>query len=181
MTELYQNAVAYGNIVTITSKWRPQEIHAFESPKEAAWRAAVVNEMLSWMGTPFKNCADTKGENGGVDCAMSLIRSFVDTGVLAPFDPRPYPPQWHVHHDEERFLNLITQQLGAVEIDAPRIGDIAVFHWGRCYSHGALIINNEEVCHAFYKTNCVTVMRRDETDLVLRGKSQRPVKYFRVA
>ena len=181
MIEPQQHATAEGLIVTIKSKWRQTETHEFESEKDARQRAMVINEMVSWVGTPFRNCADIKGENGGVDCAMSLVRSFVDTGALPAFDPRPYPPQWHVHHDEERFLQLITEQLGAIEIDNPRIGDVCVYHWGRCYSHGALIINKDEVCHAFYKTNCVTISRRDETDLALRGKGTRPVKFFKVA
>ena len=176
----YQHAEAEGCKVTITSKWRPTEYHIFATEKEARERAAVINEAVSWVNTPFRNCADIKGENGGVDCAMMLIRSFVDTGALLPFDPRPYPPQWHVHHDEERFLQLIIEQLGAIEIESPQIGDIGVYHWGRCYSHGALIINKDEVCHAFYKTGRCVIMRMIDTDLATRGAGARPVKFFKV-
>lgn len=178
----YQHAEAIGRIVTIRSKWRPTETHEFETGTDARARAAVINEAITWLKTPFRNCADIKGEQGGVDCAMLLTRCFVDTGALLPFDPRPYPPQWHVHHDEERFLKLITEQLGAIEIvdELPRVGDIAVYHWGRCYSHGALIINKDEVCHAFYKTGRCVIMRMQDTDLALRGAGARPVKFFRV-
>jgi hypothetical protein len=33
------------------------------------------------------NCTDLKGV--GVDCGMLIVRVFVDTGLCAPFDPRP--------------------------------------------------------------------------------------------
>ena len=180
MIEDYQYASVSGRTITIKSKWRPAEEHEFDSECDARGRAAVINEAITWLNTPFRNCADIKGGHGGVDCAMFLTRCFVDTGNLAPFDPRPYPPQWHIHHDEERFLKLITEQLGAIEIETPRVGDIAVYHWGRCYSHGALIINKDEVCHAFYKTARCVIMRMQDTDLALRGAGARPVKFFRV-
>ena len=144
---------------------------------EAEQRQAVVAAVRKWVLTPYHFEADILG--AGVDCGMLLVRVFVDLGLVPPFDPRPYPPDWMLHRDEERYLGWVYKACGPVE--KPQPGDIALFRFGRCYSHGALIINKDEVCHAFYKTNCVTVMRRDETDLVLRGKSQRPVKYFRVA
>ena len=40
------------------------------------------------------NCADIKGV--GVDClGMLLVRVFVDLNLCPPFDPRPYPVDWH--------------------------------------------------------------------------------------
>jgi hypothetical protein len=73
-------------------------------------RATVVAEAKTWLGTPFRDQADVKG--GGVDCAMLLVRVFVDTGIVAPLDPRPYPTQWHLHQSEERFIKVI-ERFGA--------------------------------------------------------------------
>jgi cell wall-associated NlpC family hydrolase len=103
---------------------------------EAAERVAFVAEAKTWLGTPFRDQGDVKG--GGVDCAMLLVRSAVGTGLIAPFDPRPYPPQWHLHRDEERFLGIVTK-LGAEVVREPLPGDVIVYRVGRCFSHGGII------------------------------------------
>lgn len=114
---------------------------------EAAQRAAVVAEARTWLGTPFRDQADRKG--AGVDCAMLLVRSFVDTGVLPPFDPRPYPPRWHLHKDEERFLGWI-RTLGR-ETEELKAGNVILYKEGRCFSHGALLVDPGHVVHASWR------------------------------
>jgi cell wall-associated NlpC family hydrolase len=114
---------------------------------EEEQRARVIAEARTWLGTPFRNCADVKG--AGVDCAMLLLRCFADTGVIEPFDPRPYPPQWHLHHSEERFLDLIGKFAAEVE-RAPVPGDVIVYQSGRCFAHGALVVENNHIIHAYY-------------------------------
>jgi cell wall-associated NlpC family hydrolase len=105
------------------------------SSSEAAQRAAVVAEARKWIGTPYHNCADVPG--AGVDCGMLLVRVFVDTGVVPPFDPRPYPPDWHLHRDDERYLGFILDR--AREVAAPQPGDIFVVRVGRAYAHGGIV------------------------------------------
>ena len=63
-----------------------------------ATRQQIVAEARSWIGTRYHACADAKGT--GVDCGMLLVRVFVDCGLVAPFDPRPYPIDWHLHRSE---------------------------------------------------------------------------------
>lgn len=152
------------------------------STAEAAARAAFVNEAMTWIGTPFRDCADVKGPAGAVDCAMMLTRCAVDTGLIASFDPRPYPPRWHLHRDEERFVNFITDQLGASETRQPRIGDVAVFRFGRTYSHGAVLAGCGEVVHAYGAAGFVLLSRLDEPLLAQIGLGgaaiARPVRWF---
>jgi cell wall-associated NlpC family hydrolase len=101
-------------------------------------RAAVVAEARKWVGTPYHNCADIKGV--GVDCGMLLVRVFVDTGLVAPFDPRPYPSDWYLHRSEERYLGFISARVTELlAVVAPRPGDIVVMRFGRCYSHGGIV------------------------------------------
>jgi cell wall-associated NlpC family hydrolase len=116
-------------------------------------RAAVVAEARSWIGTPYHNCADRKGI--GVDCGMLLVRVFVDLGLCAPFDPRPYPVDWHLHRSEERYLGFIFDR--SAETDAPLPGDVMVFRYGRCYSHGAVVTTAKplRIVHAYYQTRMV--------------------------
>jgi NlpC/P60 family putative phage cell wall peptidase len=98
-------------------------------------RNAIVAEARSWIGTPYHNCADIKGV--GVDCGMLLVRVFVDLQLIAPFDPRPYTHDWHMHRGEERYLQSLLAH--AMRIDSPRPGDVMLFRVGRCYSHGGIV------------------------------------------
>ncbi len=115
---------------------------------ESAERAAVVAAARSWIGTPYHNCADVKG--AGVDCGMLLVRVFVDTGLCPPFDPRPYPVDWHLHRAEERYLAFLLER--CAEVVAPLPGDIMVLRYGRCYSHGGIVTRAAPVTivHAFH-------------------------------
>jgi cell wall-associated NlpC family hydrolase len=160
---------------------------------EAAERAAFVAEAMDWLGTPFRDQADVKG--GGVDCAMLLVRAAVDTGLVPPFDPRPYAPQWHLHRDEEKFLNIVSQLGTEVQRD-PIAGDVIVYRVGRCFSHGGIVLRQAQdgdnslmlspskhkgthVLHAYYKTQNVTISPLHETELAfLPDGKPRPFKLF---
>ncbi len=115
--------------------------------KESAQRAAVVAEARAWLGTPYHNCADIKG--AGVDCGMLIVRVFVDCGLVEPFDPRPYPADWHLHRDAERYLGWV--KTWCQEVETPKPGDLVVFRYGRCYSHGGVVTRTEPLTlvHAF--------------------------------
>jgi cell wall-associated NlpC family hydrolase len=115
---------------------------------ESAQRAAVVAEARSWINTPYHNCADVK--HAGVDCGMLLARVFIDSGLCPPFDPRPYPVDWHLHRGEERYLSFIMDR--SREIVSPQPGDLMVLRYGRCYSHGGIVTgaNPLRIVHAYY-------------------------------
>jgi cell wall-associated NlpC family hydrolase len=119
-------------------------------------RKTLVAAARDWIGTPYHPCADLKGV--GVDCGMLIVRVFVDGGLCAPFDPRPYPPDWHLHRDEERYLGFVTtacRERSAEEQSLP--GDIAVFRIGRCWAHGGIVTMAEPltIVHAFSPAGCV--------------------------
>lgn len=171
------------NTVTAPSP-HGSETWIFGSEAEAQAKARFVREALSWVGTPFRDCGDIKGPHGAIDCAMLLTRCGVDTGLRPAFDPRPYPPRWHVHKDQERFLEWVEDRLGGRPVDRPRFGDLAVWRFGRCFSHGAIVINSEEVVHAYAHARMCIVSRLDEHPLKYVGKGShefpRPVRYFDV-
>jgi cell wall-associated NlpC family hydrolase len=177
----HQATVATGSEIAITLRSGVVETHAFPTAQEAAERAAAIIEVLGWIGTPFRDCGFVKGPQGAVDCAMLLVGTYRATGRIDDFDPRPYPPRWFQHRSEERFLDIL-RQLGARETQAPSPGDIGVWRFGRTYAHGAVLINAEEVCHAYAAAGQVTVSRLDEpllSTIGWRGQTlPRPVKYF---
>jgi len=106
--------------------------------EECAARAAVVNEARRWLGTPYHDGADIRG--AGVDCGMLIVRVFVDLGLVPPFDPRPYPPDWMLHRADEKYLHWLNETCG--EVESPQPGDIAIFRFGRCYGHGGIITSS---------------------------------------
>lgn len=136
-------------------------------------RDAVVLEARSWLGTPYHHLADVKG--AGVDCAMLLVAVYRAVGAIPPeLDPRPYAYDWHMHHREEKFLGWL-QRCG-VEVERPEVGDVAVWRFGRTYSHGAIVIGLDgTIVHAHKPAGMVTLGNLRETELV-----QREPRFFRV-
>ena len=138
---------------------------------ESNQRAAIVAAVRSWIGTPYHNCADIKGV--GVDCGMLLVRVFVDTGLCRPFDPRPYPVDWHLHRGEERYLGFVFDR--GSEVSAPQRGDVMVLRYGRSYSHGGIVTNARPVTivHAFHPARMV-LEEAIENNTVLRDPARAP-------
>jgi len=173
---------AHKNAIIAKTPAGVEDIEIFASEREAWERVRIVNEAMSWIGTPFRDCTDIKGPNGGVDCAMLLVRSYVDSGKLQPFDPRPYPPQWHMHHSEQRFLEWIEVKLAGVRVEKPRIGDCLVYQFGRCFSHGAIYIGNGEIVHSYYESQLCHLTRMTDSRLAFLndGRTPRPLLFFEV-
>jgi len=133
------------------------------SETETIARAAVVAAARSWIGTPYHHAADVKG--AGVDCAMLLVRVYCDLGLVEPFDPRPYTRDWMLHRDDERYLDSLLAH--AREVASPQPGDVIVFRFGRCFSHGGIVSAALplKIVHAFAPARAVIeeeVMRSAE-------------------
>lgn len=114
---------------------------------EAAERARVVEAARSWLGCPYHHNAMIKGV--GVDCATLLIAVYNEAGVVAgPVEVPPYSPQWHLHHDENKYTDFIRQF--AAEVDrSPQPGDIVVWKFHRAFAHGGIVSSWPRVIHAF--------------------------------
>ena len=98
----------------------------------------VVEAARTWLRTPYHHAADIMGL--GVDCGMILVRVFCDLALVPPVDPRPYPPDWHLHRDGERYLGWLTQYADRVpDGEPPRPGDVALFRFARAASHGGIV------------------------------------------
>lgn len=144
---------------------------------EAEERARVVAEAMTWIGTPYHNNGDVKG--AGVDCGMLLVRVFVDTGLVVPFDPRPYPNQWHLHNRAERYMEWVkrwaSEVAGPDEGREPLPGDIVLFHYGQCYAHGGIVTEWPIMIHALGPNR---VQRQSVTSNTLLRRLRK--KYFSV-
>jgi cell wall-associated NlpC family hydrolase len=138
--------------------------------------AIIVAEARRWLGVRYHPGADllAPGDKGGVDCAMLLVRVFCDLGLVPNLDPRPYPPDWHLHRGEERFLGWITDR--ATRVDAPQPGDVALFRYGRCVSHGGIVDCIEPDITMIHASLSAGVVERAE----IRAWPDRLVGYWRV-
>jgi cell wall-associated NlpC family hydrolase len=142
------------------------------NPRGTELRAAVLEEARGWIGTPFHHEARVKG--AGVDCAMLLAEVYERAGLIGRIDIPHYPPDWHLHRDAERFLARLAAHAREIA-GPPEPGDIALFRYGRCFSHGAIVIDWPQVVHANFLARAVTW--GDATREPLRGRA---VKFFSV-
>lgn len=142
--------------------------------QEKDQRAAVVAEARTWIRTRYHGQADIKGT--GVDCGMLLVRVFVDTGLCEPFDPRPYSEDWYMHRSEERYLGFVFDR--TKEVPDPQPGDVMVFRYGRCYSHGGIVTcaSPLTIVHAFQSAGRV-IEEEVSSNPVLCAPQRKP-KFF---
>jgi cell wall-associated NlpC family hydrolase len=112
-----------------------------------AQRKAVVDEARSWLRTPYVHMGRRKG--AGVDCATLLCEVFERAGVVPHVELEWYPPDWYLHRDEERYLVMVGRYAARVLNGRPMPGDIALYKYGRCVSHGAIVLDWPLVVHAW--------------------------------
>jgi cell wall-associated NlpC family hydrolase len=144
----------------------------FSYPHE---RAEVMRVAASWLRTPYHHGARVRGS--GVDCAQILIAVYAEAGLIEPFDVPYYPADWHMHHAEERYLQVI--QRFADEVAAPAPGDVAVWRIGRTFSHGAIVLQWPVIIHALMAEGQVSYGEGDRGELRwLREGVPRPVRFY---
>jgi cell wall-associated NlpC family hydrolase len=134
------------------------------SQVDASMRALVVQIAREWLGTPYHHHARIKGV--GVDCAQLLCAVYEEAGLVSPVDTGHYPHDWHLHRSEEMFLAWL-RRVGAAIVEEPLAGDVAVFRFGRAFSHGAVMVD-ERTCIHSYINQGVILTRLDEEPLVGR-------------
>jgi cell wall-associated NlpC family hydrolase len=164
-----------------------------------AERAAVIAEARAWLRTPYHHMGRVK--SAGVDCATLLAEVYARAGVVPPVAIPFYPPDWHLHRDAERYLGFVLEQAreisppsltlpiegggqGRGEASGPLPADIALWRFGRCFSHGAIVTDWPLVIHAYAGRGCVLEDASRAhwlSQLGERGGARpRPVKFFRL-
>jgi|SRR5579872_5949975 len=171
-----------------------------------AARAAVIRCARGWLRTPYHHRGRVKG--AGVDCAMLLAEVYAEAGLVAPLAIPHYPPDWHLHRDAERYLGVLLDHAveyapdcsrpppipspsrgegeGGGELPTRPIlpGDIALWRFGRCFSHGAIVVDWPVVIHAYLGRGCVLedAAKAEWLSRIGEGRDAqpkpRPVKFF---
>lgn len=132
-------------------------------------RDKVVEVALTWQRTPYAHMGRVKG--AGVDCATLIAEVFHEAGELAqPLQVDYYPQDWNLHRSEECYLKII--QKYCTEIDGPPLpGDVVVYHFGRTWSHGGIVIKWPMILHAVVNQN--VTLADGEQDGLLVGRKRR--------
>jgi len=94
-------------------------------------------------------------------------------GLVPHLDP-VYSDQWMMSRDEEQFLSWVLPH--ATETTRERLGpgDFVIWKFGRCFSHGAIVISPPEIIHAVARAGAVVRGNMDrDTELC-----ERPCRMF---
>lgn len=123
-------------------------------------RKDVVEEAKSWLGTPYHHLAKIKG--AGVDCGQLLIGVYSNVGLIPDIETGYYPNDWHFHRSEEQYIGWVSKY--AKPTDNPKVGDVMLFKFGRCISHGGILVGDNLIIHSYLRQGCVYA-RLDDAEL----------------
>lgn len=109
----------------------------------------VVEEALTWVGTPYHEQAQLKGI--GVDCAQLIAGIAKGAGIETDLViPTNYNAQHAINSDDEEMLRLI-ELYGCTPTDTPEPGDLVAFKMGRSHGHLGILVSSTEFVHAEYQ------------------------------
>jgi len=128
----------------------------------------VVSEAWAWIGTPYHHHARLKGK--GVDCAQLLCAVYFDAGVVPEIVTGHYAIDWHLHRGEELYLDWLARFGRRLEPgEQVQGGDVAVYRFGRTFSHGCIYVSEIELVHSYLGAG-VILTRLDEEPLASRER-----------
>jgi len=138
----------------------------------------IVSESKTWLNTPYHSGAKIKGV--GVDCGQLLIAIYEDAGLLIEGDCEPgyYPADFHLHQSEEKYLGWVEKYCDLITGD-PQQGDIALFKFGKCVSHGGICIGNNKIIHSYIGMG-VIISNMNEALLCNKSGTSRLYGIYRV-
>lgn len=108
-----------------------------------------------WRGTPFRHWAGVK--QVGCDCIHLVARVLEELG-LGPFKLPRYPSDWHLHKEDTRLIDGISNGLNVEKLSEHASmlnGDIVLYRFGKSSSHAAIFCDD----HVYHAVSGVAVVR----------------------
>jgi cell wall-associated NlpC family hydrolase len=140
-------------------------------------RENVIRIARQYLRTPYHTEGRRKGI--GVDCLTLISCVFEDAGLVINPDIPHYSPMFMLHRDEEKYIEGLLGYTREIDEGKQQPGDIAIWKFGRCFSHAALIIDWPTVIHAHMTAGMVTLEDVSKAEWLLKiGKDPRPVRFF---
>jgi len=158
----------------------------------------ICSVARSWLGTPYHHLGRVKG--AGVDCAKFPLEVYREAGLIGHIEIPYYPPDWMLHRSEEIFLRIVQQhaterpavagrdlETGPAATRTPGAataafagdpvaagsalpGDFVIYRFGRCFAHGAIVLEWPTVIHAVNGKGVILSDGQREGILVGRAK-----------
>ncbi len=128
-------------------------------------RQRVLDEALSWLGTPFHHLQRCKG--AGVDCGQFLLGVYHNAGCIPHIETEYYPRDFHLHRNEEWYKTIV-EQFAYVIHSLPLPADLVLYKVGRVFSHGGIVVEWPKIIHSYISHG---VDWADGTQGHLRGKT----------
>jgi len=113
-------------------------------------RQAVIDEALSWVGTPYQHQCSTK--YAGCDC-LGLVRGlWRKLYGCEPTKLPPYTPDWAEAGENEILKTACDHHLDPVTLSDARPADILLFRMqaGVQAKHMAVLIEPDLIVHAYW-------------------------------
>jgi len=143
---------------------------------DESWRVAVVAEAMTWLRTRWQHRCRVKG--AGVDCGQFIAACFVNTGLVSEVVVDKYPRDWMLNKSDELFLGVVRRYLVQITSE-PLPGDVAVWKYGRGFSHGAVVAGWPTVIHATLSARQVCLADASKGELMYnKDGSIRDVLFF---
>lgn len=159
------------NSPIVSEKSIPYNTH----PIEVTQRQRVVSIAQSWIGTKYHHQAKIKGV--GCDCLTLLAAVYTEARLIAEPKIPYYSADFMNHRGAETYLNGLLEY--SREVSVPMPGDVALWKFGRCFSHAAIVVVWPEIIHAYVNIGCVRENAEKAQWLSHIGKSEpRPRKFF---
>jgi len=123
-------------------------------------RQMIVDEALTWEGTPYAHQGRLKGI--GCDCVGLVLGVLQNVGVFSPETldalPKNYSPNWHLYSNEQVLLSYV-EQLGGIEKHPLDMvpGDVLCLHYGQSTSHSAILLPKNKLIHALVELDKVVI------------------------
>jgi NlpC/P60 family putative phage cell wall peptidase len=155
-------------------------------------RAALVAEAQSWIKTPYHTGARIKGV--GADCLTFIVCAYENAALIPPYQIPHYPPDWHLHRKDERYLDGVrefcdevsTPGVFSVDLKEALPGDVVMWRWGFSFSHAAIVTEWPRVVHAYVRRAIAEVDLTQEPWITRIGENVdekgrlRPMKLLRL-
>ena len=137
-------------------------------------RERVCEIARSWLGTPYHHVGRIKAV--GVDCAMFPLEVYREAGLIGDISVPYYPQDWMLHRSEEIYLRIVQQHARETEPAAVAAGDFVLYHFARCWSHGAIVLDWPLIIHAVVQHG--VILSDGEKDGMLVGRRRRFFSIF---
>lgn len=131
-------------------------------------REKIIQEAMTWLGTPYHQCARIKGV--GVDCGLFVAQVMENVGVLPHIEPGFYTAEHALHSSLEIFKGLVEKYLYPVKGREPLPGDVILYKFGLCRSHAAIVVDYPKIIHSYIRRGVILDSDRDNKELDILEK-----------